>query len=403
MGHEDEFGHFPDVDSNVAPSDLKEWSIAPDDAAAQAEADLATQTNLRKIAEQRATEIQARCKALQSKLQAAMRKKRKAKAIAAESSGAAATVPEVSPKKRATPSPQPLTDIMASQLPASPPDDSKSDDEVGTPEETYAKQPTFEQLNSILCEYKAGRVCPTFDGNISFQLCAELCEEEADEIDGWSAEEKLARRPMIISALRITYKDKREEWFSKPFLLSPSGSAQYWQRVLRRRAQIWRASHEKHLRSMPATNSCPPRTVLSVQDRIRAKLSEKTPPSASRAPDAKAHGLKTIPIVISSSDDRSGDSSDDDQDDGDSSDVTQRKRTRKTAPDPNKHYSISEVKKFANMAKTIKNVDEAKGHSHAVADFIDLEFSGVQHPHLLACHACNLFGHQSLLPLVACR
>ena len=399
MGHSDEYGHFPDVDSNVAPSDLKEWSIAPDDAAAQAEADLATQTTLRKIAEQRAAEIQARCKALQSKLQATIRKKRKAVKAGAESTGAAAAH-EAPSKKRATPSPQPLTDIMASQLHASPADDSKSDDEVGSPEESFAKQPTFEQLNSILCEYKAGRVCPTFDGNISLQLCAELCEEEANEIDGWSAEEKITRHPMIISALRITYKDKKDEWFSKPFLLSPSGAAQYWQRVLRRRAQIWRASHQRHLRSKPASSSSPPRAVMSVQDRIRAKLSEKAPPSPSRAPTAKAHGLKTIPIVISSSDDRSGDSSDDDN--GSASDTTQRKRSRKAAPDPNKHYSISEVKRFANMAKTIKNVDEAKGHSYAVADFIDAEFSGAQPCTLPDISGTQLFRSSLLLPF-ACR
>ena len=57
------------------------------------------------------------------------------------------------------------------------------------------------------------------------------------------------------------------------------------------------------------------------------------------------------------------------------SDVTTKKCSRKMTPDPNEHYWTSEVKKFANMAKSIRNVDEAKGHSHVVADFIDLKFS----------------------------
>ena len=42
-----------------------------------------------------------------------------------------------------------------------------------------------------------------------------------------STDDKRARQPMIISALRLTYKDKKEEWFSRPFLVAPSGAADY--------------------------------------------------------------------------------------------------------------------------------------------------------------------------------
>ena len=41
MGTSDEFGHFPGVDSNVAPSDLEKYSIAPS-ASAQVIADRPT-------------------------------------------------------------------------------------------------------------------------------------------------------------------------------------------------------------------------------------------------------------------------------------------------------------------------------------------------------------------------
>ena len=181
MGASDKFGHFPDIDSSVAPSDLKTWSIAPDDAAALTDSDLATQTNLRKIAEQRAHEIQARCNALQAKLAA---QEKRAKRKAPEDSATASRDAYVQPKKRSTPPAQPITDILASQNPPSSDDDSRSDDEVSKPDEKpYAKQPTFDELNSVVCEYKSGRLRPSFDGNVTYKICAEMCEEEADEID----------------------------------------------------------------------------------------------------------------------------------------------------------------------------------------------------------------------------
>ena len=374
MGDSDEFGLFPDVDSSVAPSDLKAWSIAPDDAAAQAESDLTIQTNLRKIAEQRTREISARCKALQKKLDANKKvKKRKAAEHAAD-----AALPEAAhSKKRTTPPAQPLTDLLASQKPSYSSDDSNSDDEVMTPEDSYAKQPTFEQLNSILCEYKSGRLHPSFDGDVSYKVCAEMCEEESEDVDSWTTEQKRVRQPMIVSALRLTYKDKKEEWFSRPFLVSPSGAADYWQLVLRRRAQIWRAAHEKALRLQSEIASSKSPIMTSVQERLKAKIrSLASPASPQPTKPTPSPGRRESAIVISSGEESSCSSSaENDEAGGFNSDTTSKKRNRKTAPDPNSHYSSSEIKKFANMAKTIRNVNEAKGHSHAVADFIDLEFS----------------------------
>lgn len=117
--------------------------------------------------------------------------------------------------------------------------------------------------------------------------------------------------------------------------------------------------------------------LASVQERVKAKIRGLPSPATSRsAKSTPSPGKRTSPIVISSGEELS-DSTSDDEDEGAeyNSDTTTKKSSRKMDPDPNVHYSVSEVKKFANMAKTIRNVDEAKGHSHAVADFIDLEFS----------------------------
>ena len=81
----------------------------------------------------------------------------------------------------------------------------------------------YEELNSILCEYKAGKIEPTYEDPVSLEICVELYEEEADDITSWTYEEKKARRPMTVSVLRLTYPRKTNEWFDKPFLSSPAG------------------------------------------------------------------------------------------------------------------------------------------------------------------------------------
>ena len=402
MGATDEYGTFPDVDSNVAPADLQAWSVAPS-ASAQVEADLETQTNLRRIAEQRTVEIQARCDALKKSLEAATTAGKKRKASRDRAAGAAASAGN-RPKKRA--SPLAIVDIMGSQLPdlVNESDSSdlseSSDDEVPEPPESGAKKPTYHQLHSILCEYKEGNVKPTFNGDLSFKLCAELCEQEVANIGTWTSEQRKERRPMIVSALRLTYKDKKEEWFSKPFLLSPDGAAQwYWCQVLQRRASIWRAAHDKAFAKAQAVAAAAATAPVAssmlppVRDRIKALIaankSSKSPTSAART-SPKA-GKQHSPIVVSSGSEGSPSSSGSSDDSGD--DLSKRK-SRKLAPGPDK-YTPDEIKRYASMAKTIRNVDEAKGHSLAVADFIDLEFSGNRFwlcPHLLSV-AVTLVSH----------
>lgn len=70
MGTTDEFGHFPDVDSNVVPSDLKKYSISPSVSAHAVIEDITTQTNLCHIVEKSVSRIQNRCDDLQKKLDA---------------------------------------------------------------------------------------------------------------------------------------------------------------------------------------------------------------------------------------------------------------------------------------------------------------------------------------------
>ena len=76
------------------------------------------------------------------------------------------------------------------------------------------KQPTFERLNSILCEYKMGRVTPSKNGPLTYEVCADLCQEELQNANRWSHELKKKYHPMIRSALRLVCKDKKEEWFA---------------------------------------------------------------------------------------------------------------------------------------------------------------------------------------------
>ena len=372
MGKSDEFGLFPDVDSNVAPSDLKAWSIAPS-AEEQARVDLETQTNLRKVAEQRAAEISARCSALQEKLDAEKAKSsRKRKTPDTE-----ATVPV--PRTRKKPSPiQPLLDLMASQPPPLTQESDQSDDEVPEPDEAGAKKPTFHQLNSILCEYKDGNISPSFDGEFPYKICAEMCTEEADDILNWSPIQKQQRRPMIISALRLTYKDKRDEWFRKPFLMSPEGASSYWRKVLQRRAEIWQAAHLREKAKREAkTRPEPSLLMTSVHDRLKAKLRARVSEYRTDTKQTKASpGHRASPIVIDTSSDSESGSSSPHENAATGEMVTEgpMKKSQKLAPGP-ETYSVSEIKRFASMAKTIKHVDESRGHSAAVADFVDLEFS----------------------------
>ena len=184
--------------------------MAPSSAAAQSKEDLRTQTKLRKIAEEKAMKIKARCEELERRLTLQATQKRKAE-MQRKSKQRDAEHRDPSRKKPRA-SPQPMTDLIASQH-MSEDSASTSDDGVATPEEPAEAPPLYQKLNSILCEYKAGRITPEFRGEISLEICAEMCEEEADDVDRWTADMKKTRRPMIISALQLTYPAKPREWF----------------------------------------------------------------------------------------------------------------------------------------------------------------------------------------------
>ena len=148
VGAEDEFGLVPDIDSSIPPSDLDAWSLAPSSAAAQSKEDLRTQTKLRKIAEEKAMKIKARCDELERRLTLQATQKRKAE-MQRKSKQRDSKHRDPSWKKPRA-SPQPMTDLIASQYMS---EDSAytSDDGVATPEE-----PAEARLaSSLLCDVLA--------------------------------------------------------------------------------------------------------------------------------------------------------------------------------------------------------------------------------------------------------
>ena len=84
----------------------------------------------------------------------------------------------------------------------------------------------YEGLNSILCAYKMGAIEPGV-GSMTHKVCAEVCSDEATAVSAWSREKVLRFHPMILSALKVVYPNKKVEWFSKPFLQSASSAAKY--------------------------------------------------------------------------------------------------------------------------------------------------------------------------------
>ena len=98
---------MPDIDSSNPPSDLDTWSLAPSSAAAQNTENPHTQTKLRKLAEQKAKEIQLRCNQLERKLMHQAAQKRKADAAHAKQLSGQ---PDLSSKKHRA-NPRPITDM----------------------------------------------------------------------------------------------------------------------------------------------------------------------------------------------------------------------------------------------------------------------------------------------------
>lgn len=139
--------------------------------------------------------------------------------------------------KRATPS---MVDILPEAATSSSDDDVPAPDEIdlATP---VAKQPEelFRKLESIVTSYKLGEVNPKDPKSpLGFTACAELCEEEMRDLNTWSKQRKSELHPIVVSAIRVVFPDKKPEWYHKAFIKSPIGAADYWYKVLERRAQL---------------------------------------------------------------------------------------------------------------------------------------------------------------------
>ena len=221
----------------------------------------------------------------------------------------------------------------------------------------------YKGLESIVCAYKLGDIDPGNNNDgLSLGVCAEICNEEAESARKWSSFERQSYHPMIISALHVIYPDKKAEWFKKPFLLSPKGSAIYWTRVLERRAQIWLAAEKAH-KASEANMTTP---VKSLAKRIRRKIKQREIQKTRPSPTYKSTSSKSL--SFSSTDDSDTDGPAIAHADLANEDVPKLACAPET-------YTRGEVKHFKRMVHVIHNYDAAEGHTPATCDFVDMEFS----------------------------
>jgi hypothetical protein len=336
-------------------------------------ASLSKKDKLLTSANREAAEYKKRCEALASQLAISNQKRKATPPIEAspEESPSPPKKSKAKAKAKAVAKPKPsapsLADIVGPSI-------SKSDDDVSVtsdldeahlsiaPDESLHDE--FRGLKSIVCAYKLGDIEPSSsEDGITFGVCAEICEDEAKAAHNWSSSEREIYHPMVISALRIIYPDKKESWFNKPFLLSPKGTAIYWTRVLERRAAIWRAAEQNLIATKPTAQTTP---VQSLTERIRAKIKKREISKTSPSPKPKSHVHKTLLYPSSDDSDRAEPASahaDEAEDEG-----------PKLAPGPDT-FSRSEIKQFGKVAEAIRNYDEGKGHTVATCDFVDSEFS----------------------------
>ena len=294
MGNSDEFDTMPDINANVPPSDLEQWSLAPS-ASTQVREDLVTQTKLRQIAEKRSREIKKRCDELEAKLLAAQVARERA-----DLRSARAEARQAAPAARPRATANTMVDLLESQR-AYRDELSLSDDGApSSPEEETAKLPTFEDLNSIVCECAMDRVKPSHKVDITFVLCVEMCDEEIEELDKWDNDQKKRCYPMIISALRMLFPKKGDSWYKKKrYLQSPRGTALYWRKVLVQKSKAWKKIiQEEKRREKRKWDADAAAVTTPVQQRICQKIMRKrgkdaTPPKLS-SPDGK----QSTPIVI---------------------------------------------------------------------------------------------------------
>lgn len=373
----------PPILSESAPSSVSGWSVTapPAPSAKEMWKHELLQNKLERVRQQereKAKALEEQCKELRAQLSAA--KKRPRPSVTRKLPVEAPTEDEA-PKKRPSPEPKPvghLVDIMAG---TSGEHDVQSDDEVAPPSpktvpaeldhERVDVCQKFQELNSVVCAYKQLLIDPRDpkDVNFTFGVCAQMCEQEVADLAKWSDDVKERLHPAIISALHIVYPDKKESWYSKPFLQSPLGTADYWGKVLQRRAELWRVAERKQKQSKLTTPE-----LRSVRQAAREKLRMRLKNKVVSLIPAMAGPTRSNPIPISSGSDTDDPTTSHVTPGGAPDSVTPPKQVKKTAPAPDS-YTHGEMKSFARMARTIRNFDEQVGHSAATANFIDVEFS----------------------------
>ena len=372
--------------------------------------DLSEKTRLLKIAERQADDYKKKCEALSAELVSAKKRNRDAAQIdSAPVSDAEAAVPK---KKRSPPvasaanvaeaSPSRITSrTRASRKKSSskaamvsgPKTADNSDDDVPAPapqaRSAPPKEREFEMLHSVLCAYKDDSNTDMVPGSpdLPFELCAELCRDEVEAISRWSKAEKARFHPAIISALHLVYKNKKPEWFKSKFLSSQDQTAKYWSQVLTRRSEIWDAAAARESAVLAASAI----KTISLKERIRQKIKQRkqgkiavlkasassvtkrsaksagTNPVADREPSSSSDSEVAPPAVVDLSKSPAVPTCTDQP-------AATAASAEKLAPPPDSYTKV-EIKTFARIAASIRDVDERRGFAPATIDFVDREFS----------------------------
>ena len=167
-------------------------------------ADLTEKTRLLELAQKEAKEYKVKCQALKSSLSAAKKRQRPQ---APQVTPVPAVDPDAAPKKRPSPSSDDPKVNAAPKVPSA----DESDDDVPPPEppalQPVAKERArpFQLLGSILCGYKDEQVVPGSE-ELPFDLCAELCKEEASEVSAWDPPTCKRMHNAVLSALKLVYR-----------------------------------------------------------------------------------------------------------------------------------------------------------------------------------------------------
>ena len=245
----------PQIDEASMPASASELLLA----------DLSEKTRLLRIARQKARQYKLKCEALASQVSSA--KKRQRDQLSTPLSASADDEEVANPAKKHSPENKAI--LSAPDLVDT--SDSESDDDVSPPIEAPEEKPVqkmFQKLNSLLCAYKDKQVKPG-SHNLPFDLCAEMCKEEAEAVQKWDANAQRYFHPAIISALRLVYPNKVDSWFGSNFLKSPKGAAKYWVQVLLRRSEIWAAAASKAAMAKKHIKT------KSLKEKIRAKIEQR--------------------------------------------------------------------------------------------------------------------------------